>query len=127
MSTSNSQRYTPGCAVGVLWLSDRWEVQQASEAMLGMLEIEGMKDLLGAPAMEFVSPEFREALLEERARRREGVASSYESVLLGRKGTRRKVLVSGTPVTSDGVSTTRPIAQCSARSTVPDVDRGCLP
>ncbi len=92
----------PHYLVGVLWLSESWQVIEANGPMLEMLEVADLETLRGMPAIEFVAPECREALVAERAKRTEGKASTYESVVLGSKGTRRRVIITGTPLLKEG-------------------------
>ena len=88
--------------VGLLRFSESWKVVEANESMLAMVEVANLAELLGMHGDEFIAPEYRAAVQQERARRYRGEASTYECVLLGRRGGRRQVIVSGMPIMHDG-------------------------
>lgn len=67
------------------------------------LELDRPEDIVGRPVAEFVAPEFLEAAQAEWEKRKRGLATRYEMVMRGLRGTRRNVLVSGAPILgSDG-------------------------
>lgn len=88
--------------VGLLRFSDGWEVLEANEAMLHMLEAASIAELQGLNAEDLIDPEFRDDFQQQRSKRYRGEASTYECVLLGRRGTRRQVIVTGMPIMHDG-------------------------
>jgi PAS domain S-box-containing protein len=88
-------RFNP---VGWLRLSSSWQTLEANEPMLEMLEVASLDELLDVPSIELVAPECREEMLRQRLQRFQGKSSTYESVLLGRRGTRRAVIISGVPI-----------------------------
>src|SRR5436190_4289417 len=89
--------------VGLLRFSDSWEVLEANQALLDMLEVSSIDELRGLGAEKFIAPEYRADVELQRSRRYRGEASSYECVLLSRRGARRQVIVSGMPIMHDGV------------------------
>jgi len=88
--------------VGLLRLSPTWEVLEANQAMLQMLEAANVEELQGVGGDAFIAPEFRAEVWQQRSKRQRGEASTYECVLLGRHGARRQVIVSGMPIMHDG-------------------------
>src|SRR5262245_21265907 len=88
--------------VGLLRFSQSWEVVEANEAMLEMVEATCIADLQTMGGEEFIAPEYRDAVREQRSRRYRGEASTYECVLVGRRGARRQVILSGMPIMQDG-------------------------
>jgi len=81
-----------------------WEINPAgttsymNQTMCAMLEIESLEDLKGKTYHSFFTPQSLETIAKERAKRYQGVASSYEVEIIGQKGGRRKVLLQGTLV-----------------------------
>lgn len=70
----------------------------ANPAMCALLEVADRAELENVCCYDFIAREDLERTRVEHARRRAGVSSSYEIVLVGRRGGRRTVIVSGTPV-----------------------------
>jgi len=71
-----------------------------NQAMCAMLEIESPEDLNGKTYHSFFTPQSLETMAKEQAKRYQGVASSYEVEIIGKKGGKRKVLLQGTLVSS---------------------------
>ncbi len=61
------------------------------------------EELIGQPCGITVAPEERDKVAEENARRRRGIASQYETVMLAKDGRRVPVLVSAKPLEEDRV------------------------
>ncbi len=66
-------------------------------AICAMLEVGSPEEVLSQDWRGFFTPESILTIDRENARRREGIASSYEVELVGRRGTHRHVVVFGTP------------------------------
>lgn len=73
-----------------------------NRAMCAILEVDGPEGLAGLTIHHFLSPESLPVLQREHEKRARGIASSYEVELVGARGGRREMLVSGTPILSDG-------------------------
>jgi PAS domain S-box-containing protein len=67
-------------------------------AMCQMLEIEDSEELHGEIYDSFYDDENREIIKRELAKREKGMSSTYEVELIGRKGTKRNVMISGAPI-----------------------------
>jgi PAS domain S-box-containing protein len=67
-------------------------------AMCSMLEIQSGAELEGRTFHEFFTPESLDTLKREHAKRGSGVHSTYEAEIIGRRGGRRNVLISGSPL-----------------------------
>jgi len=67
-------------------------------AMCQMLEIEESEELHGKTYDSFYDDENREIIKHELAKREKGISSTYEVELIGRKGTKRNVMISGAPI-----------------------------
>lgn len=86
-----------------------WQITQegttlyANPALCELLEIEGPEELEGKTYHEFLTPESNEKAERERAKREKGISSAYEVELIGKRGRRRNIMLSGAPVlTADG-------------------------
>lgn len=84
--------------VGIWHITPTGRTLYANPAMCKMLEIESVEDLLTASAFDFIAPEHRERQRAEHAKRAYNIASSWEADLIGRRGGRRSVVVSGAPI-----------------------------
>jgi len=89
-------------SVGWVRLSKTWEPLEANEAMFEIVEATDREELLHIPSVEFIAPEFREEALRHRSLRYEGKFSAYESVIVGLRGTRRRVFISAVPLMENG-------------------------
>lgn len=67
-------------------------------AMKRLLELEPGDDLRGETYYQFFTPESLERMQAEHIKRRSGQSTSYEVELIGRRGARRSVFVTGAPV-----------------------------
>ena len=67
-------------------------------AMCQMLEIEDPEELHGKTYDSFYDDKNREIIKRELAIRKKGMSSTYEVELIGRKGTKRNVMISGAPI-----------------------------
>ena len=67
-------------------------------AMCEMLEIDGPEALQGKTYRSFYSAEDQKIIKRELAKRKKGISSTYEVVILGQKGGRRNVMISGAPI-----------------------------
>ncbi len=67
-------------------------------AMRRMLEIEDSEELHGQTYHSFYNAESQEIIKRELAKREKGLSSTYEVELIGKKGTKRNVMISGAPI-----------------------------
>lgn len=70
----------------------------ANRKLCELLEVDGLEELRQRHYSEFFSPAMLEKVHREMAKRRHGVASTYEVEVIGAKGTRRTIMISGAPV-----------------------------
>ena len=70
--------------------------------MCQMLEVESPEELSGQTYESFFDDRNREIIKRELAKRKKGISSSYEVELIGKKGTKRNVIISGSPLFSFG-------------------------
>lgn len=87
-------------SVGIWQITMDHRSVYANQAMCGLLEIEGPWVVDGQDISEFFSPSDREKIKREMALRQTGQSSTYELELIGRRGTRRQVLICGVPLRS---------------------------
>ncbi|MBK8267714.1 MAG: PAS domain S-box protein [Planctomycetes bacterium] len=75
----------------------------ANRAMCDLLEVDSEEELKGIHVSSFCKPDEWMQINQEFGRRNNGVASTYEIDLIGRRGTKKRVLISGAPLrTSEG-------------------------
>jgi PAS domain S-box-containing protein len=67
-------------------------------AMRRMLEIEDTEELHEKTFHSFYNAESQEIIKRELAKREKGLSSTYEVELIGKKGTKRNVMISGAPI-----------------------------
>jgi len=67
-------------------------------AMRQMLEIEDSEEFHGKTYHSFYNAENQEIIKRELAKRQKGISSTYEVELIGKKGTKRNVMISGAPI-----------------------------
>lgn len=85
-----------------------WEVRRdgrtvyANPAMCEMLEVASLDDLRGIDYRRFFPPPSIAVMEREQARRLRGEHSTYEVELIGARGGRRCVMISGAPVVTPG-------------------------
>ncbi|MCG3179647.1 MAG: hypothetical protein BIFFINMI_01988 [Phycisphaerae bacterium] len=87
--------------VGVWLASADGPTLYVNAAMCRLLEVDDIGELAGASFLDFFSPRELETIRSHLALRAAGQASTYEVELTGRRGTRRNVILSGTPVMDD--------------------------
>lgn len=61
------------------------------------------QELIGQPCLATIAPEEREKVEQESAKRRQGIASQYETAMLAKDGRQVPVLVSAKPLEENGV------------------------
>ncbi|MGB9924452.1 MAG: PAS domain S-box protein [Methanothrix sp.] len=74
----------------------QWIIEYANPALANMLGVP-VSDILGRSFEEFLHPDDIPRLLENRAKRLEGILTSYEARLLRRDGSTLLVLITGAP------------------------------
>jgi PAS domain S-box-containing protein len=90
-------------AVGIWQVSPDGDTRYINPTMRSMLELEAEEDVTGVNFYSFFTPESLETMRGEHVKRAGGTASSYEVELVGRRGGRRNVVISGAPlVGADG-------------------------
>jgi len=89
-------------AVGVWHVAPDGHTVYINPAMCKMLEIESPEEIEGQTYHEFFTPESLEIMQDEHVKRPQGIASAYEVVLVGRRGTQRDILLCGAPLFSAG-------------------------
>ena len=99
----SEQRYqalSENSAVGIWQIRPDGDTLYINPTMRQMLELGPGEELRSADGSfhSFFTPESQERMRLEHAKRPGGVASSYEVELVGRRGTRRNVVISGAPV-----------------------------
>ena len=97
----SEQRYqalSENSAVGIWQVSTDGSTLYINPTMRAMLELAPDDDLAGVHFESFFSAEGLETARAEHAKRALGVASSYEVELVGRRGGRRNVVISGAPL-----------------------------
>ena len=89
--------------VGIWQATPEGDTIYVNPAMQRMLEIESSNEIKGVNGCEFFTEESRITIKRERAKRRRGMASSYEAELIGKCGGKRNVVIYGAPILkSDG-------------------------
>lgn len=82
-----------------MWRMNRdGETLFANRRLCELLEVDDVEALRHRHFSEFFPPESLEKIHREMAKRRHGVASTYEVEVIGAKGTRRTIMISGAPV-----------------------------
>ena len=76
------------------------ETLYLNPAMCRLLEVAGPDEMAGHAYQDFFTADSRAAIVQESARRVEGVASHYEVEIVGRRGGRRNVVISGAPLSA---------------------------
>lgn len=91
-------------AVGIWHIDATGSTIYLNPAMARLLELDDRSDIRQESYHRFFSTESLERIRHERQKRYQGKPSSYEAELVGLRGTRRTVLISGAPIESaDGV------------------------
>jgi PAS domain S-box-containing protein len=86
--------------VGIWHIDLQGKTIYINPAMCSLLEIEGPEELRDKTYHAFFTPESQAAIERERVKRPEGIVSTYEVELIGKKGRRSKVRIHGAPVFS---------------------------
>jgi PAS domain S-box-containing protein len=97
----SEQRYQAlaDCAgVGISHLALDGSTVYLNPAMRAMLELEPDEDVRGLRYEQFFTPESSQQIRRGLGARADGLVSSYEAELVGRKGSRRTVVISGAPI-----------------------------
>lgn len=97
----SEQRYqalSENSAVGIWQVSPAGGTRYINPTMRAMLELGAEDDLDGVNFYDFFTPDSLTTMRGEHAKRADGVASSYEVELVGRRGGRRNVVISGAPL-----------------------------
>lgn len=84
--------------VGIWHVTPEGHTLYANPALCEMLEVEGPEALRDVTYHAFFTSASLELMDQELRKRRAGVASAYEAELVGRRGGRRHVMVSGVPL-----------------------------
>lgn len=83
------------CGAGVWHISHHGHTLYANPAMCELLEISSPAELTENALDEFFPPASRERIRTEEQKRQQGQVSHYEVEMIGRRGTRRQVQVTG--------------------------------
>jgi PAS domain S-box-containing protein len=97
----SEQRYrtiTENIGVGILQVSPGGETIYANPAMCAMFEVGSLVDIKGVDYQSFFTPESWQAILRETNKRHQGLDSSYEVEIIGKRGGRRQVVLFGAPI-----------------------------
>lgn len=86
--------------VGIWHVDREGYTLYANRVMCDLLEVTGPEELTGITYRTFYTPEALARVEEERAKRWKGESSTYEVELIGRRGTKRQVLISAGPLFS---------------------------
>jgi PAS domain S-box-containing protein len=102
----SEQRYqalSENSAVGIWQVTPAGGTRYINPTMRAMLELGPDEDLTRIDFYDFFTPESLDTMRGEHVKRADGMASSYEVELVGRRGGRRNVVISGAPlVGADG-------------------------
>lgn len=86
--------------VGIWHVTADGRTIYANPALCEYLQVSSPEEVKDKPWQSFLTPESVDTVQKEEAHRPQGVASSYEIELLGRKGRRRQCIVHGAPILS---------------------------
>lgn len=87
------------CAnVGITQIALDGTTMFLNEAVRAMLEVDADEDARGLRYADFFTPESASKIREALATRAKGNVSTYEAEMVGRRGTRRHVIISGGPI-----------------------------
>jgi PAS domain S-box-containing protein len=89
---------TENSPVGIWNISDEGSTIYMNGVMCDLLEIENPDEIKNETYHSFFTPEGLERINSENRKRAEGVVSSYEVTLIGKRGSRREVVISGGPL-----------------------------
>ena len=102
LSEQRYQALSEHSAVGICQVTFDGRTLYVNPTMRTMLEIEPEEDVSTIDFFSFVTPESVETMRGEHAKRLGGAASNYEVELVGRRGGRRNVVISGAPLLGAG-------------------------
>ncbi len=88
--------------IGIVQITPEGRVLYANPAAFRMYEVDDAAQLIGKPVESFLTPESRETVRAHHAMRSTGISSEYEVELVGARGTRRIVHITGTPIMTSG-------------------------
>ena len=108
------------CGVGFWHIDPSGRTVYLNAAMGRLLELDAPTDIVGELHHRFFTAESLERMRDEHGKRSGGIASTYPAEVVGRKGGRRSVVVSGVPVTD---ATGRFTGMCAIFTDVTDVAR----
>jgi PAS domain S-box-containing protein len=83
---------------GIWNISEDGQTIYMNGVMRDLLEIESSDEIKNETYHSFFTPEGLERINSENRKRPEGIVSSYEVTLVGKKGTKREVVISGGPL-----------------------------
>lgn len=86
--------------IGIWHITLHGHTLYANPAMCVMLEIDHHQELEEKTYHQFFTPESLTIMKREHAKRKRGIGSTYEVEIVGKRGRRRNVVVSGAPVFS---------------------------
>ncbi|MFT3927050.1 MAG: PAS domain S-box protein [Myxococcales bacterium] len=87
------------CGVGFWHIDKAGRTVYVNAAMCALLEADSAAELEGVGYHRFFTEESLVRMREEHAKRTTGAPSTYEAVLIGLRGGRRSVVISGAPLT----------------------------
>ncbi len=87
-------------AVGIWHVDPDGKTLYANPVMCALLELGGLDELKSTASQSYFTPESREVVLAEFAKRRDGVSSTYEADTVGKHGGHHNVMISGAPILS---------------------------
>ena len=87
-----------GSAAGIAHSDVGGYLRHANKTLCEWLELEDPKQVTSVHSLSMFTPETREMFLKQVAKRKEGLATTYEAEIVSLKGKKRQVLISGCPV-----------------------------
>jgi PAS domain S-box-containing protein len=84
--------------IGIVQMSPTGKTIYANPAMCAMFEVESLSNWSWEDYKPFFTPESWETILREEPKRPQGVSSTYEVEIIGKRGGRRRTLIFGAPL-----------------------------
>jgi len=84
--------------VGIVQMSPTGKTIYANPSMCAMFEVENLKDWSWEDYKPFFTPESWETILREEPKRPQGISSTYEVEIIGKRGGRRRTIIFGAPL-----------------------------
>lgn len=84
--------------VGIWQTTTEGHTLYINPAMCALLEVSGPEEMVGKTYYDFYTPESIERVKQEHAKRLRGVSSSYEVVVVGKRGAVRHLIINGAPI-----------------------------